>query len=125
MSRDPNIRTLVMKGYAKLAYMLAGIVLLLVPIILHPGLQGVRVTQALCGAVGVGLALWTGLRGEWTRAYSLTVLAFSLATIALAYVVTDQSAVGQALKQVLIVLIVAAILIALPRISMYKRKPPG
>jgi hypothetical protein len=114
-----------MKGYAKLAYMLAGIVLLLVPIILHPGLQGVRVTQALCGAVGVGLALWTGLRGEWTRAYSLTVLAFSLATIALAYVVTDQSAVGQALKQVLIVLIVAAILIALPRISMYKRKPPG
>lgn len=75
--------------------------------------------------IGVGLALWTGLKGEWTRAFALTVLAFSLATLAFAYVVTDQSAVGQVLKQVLIVLIIAAILIAVPRIPMYKRKPPG
>ncbi|MEA2718588.1 MAG: hypothetical protein QOJ39_452 [Candidatus Eremiobacteraeota bacterium] len=125
MNRDPKIRALVIRGYTKLAYILVGLVLLALPIILRPGLEGVRITQALCGVIGVGLAVWTGLKGEWTRTFSLTVLFFSLATLALAYVVTDQSAVGQVLKQVLIVSIVAAILIALPRIPMYKRKPPG
>jgi len=121
MSQNPYLRKLVLRGYVKLVAFLVGLCLLFLPMVLVPGLGGVRTTQVACGVMGLALAVWQWLRREWSFAFCAGLVAWSLASIALAYIVAIRDPNAQAAKDVLIVFVVGFVCFGLAPTS--SRRP--
>jgi len=62
MSRNPQLRGLVLRGYIKLAAFAVALCLLLLPMIFIVGVGGAQTTQVACGVLGLVLAVWQALR---------------------------------------------------------------
>jgi hypothetical protein len=116
MNRDPVTRALVVRGYIKLAALLAGLAIVVAPVFLYPGLQGIRIMQISCGVIGIGLAVWQGIRGSWSWPFCIALFVWSAACIGLAYAAVDGSALGLVAKNFLIVFVIGFVMLALPRI---------
>ena len=122
--RDPEVRRLVILGYTKLGLMLVGLAFLLLPILLHPGLQGARVSLVLEGTLGVLVAVWQGVKRAWSPLFSGTALVVALLVFVTAVFVTSTDPGGIALKQILVLTVLGTIWYGLPAIRRFERNRP-
>lgn len=117
--RDPRLRRMIAIGYLKLAIIIIGVAVFLVPMVIHPGAAGMRITLIACGLCAIGLALaQSTITREWTWVFSGTIVAGALIVFATAYVLT----ISDTLKQIGILFILGIMWYGLPKISEHERK---
>jgi hypothetical protein len=115
VSRDPRIGSLILRGYLNLAFYIAIVVVLLMPTVFYPGTRGIRIALVVCGVSGIVLvAIERRLRHQWTSLFASGCLAWSGASIGIAYFMSSSDAIGQTVMQLLIVFSLAVVFIGLP-----------
>ena len=119
--RDPRLRRLILIGYLKLAIIIIGVGVVLMPMVIHPGAAGTRITLIVCGICAIGVALvQSTITREWTWLFSATIIAGALIVFATAYLLT----VNDTLKQIGILLILGIMWYGLPKIAEHESKRP-
>jgi len=121
MKRDPRITGLVVRGYLKLALFVGIIIAGVVPVVLFPGVRGIQVALILTGTAGVVIALLRqfAVRPRWP--FTVAFVAWSAAQIALAFFVNPGSAIGDAVKQILLLCSVVLMLVVIPKLILKQR----
>ncbi|HEY0381401.1 MAG TPA: hypothetical protein VGC72_04320 [Candidatus Elarobacter sp.] len=122
MKRDAHTRSLIIRGYLNLALYFGTVVVLLLPTLIYPGARGIRIALIVCGVGGVALVIGERLlRHRWTWLFGGGCLAWSIASIAIAFLLPRSDAAGIAMMQLLIVFSLALLFIGLPWIVERRR----
>jgi hypothetical protein len=120
--RSSELRRVVLRGYRNLAIIIVSVIVLISPIIVHPGLQSARLCLIVGASLGIALALWQRLyTREWTTLFCVAVIVGALLTFATANLLET------GWKNVLIPVVLAILWYALPSIAKYEQEanPPG
>ena len=118
--RDPRLRRLVLIGYTKLAIIVIGVGVFLMPMVIHPGAAGMRITLIACGICAIGLAIaQSAITREWTWLFSGAIILGALFVFATAYFLT----IDDTLKRVGILIFLGIMWYGLPKIADYESRP--
>ena len=118
---DPRLRRLILIGYTKLAIIVIGVGVFLMPMAIHSGAAGMRITLIACGICAIGLAVAQAtITREWMCLFSGTIIVGALIVFGTAYFLT----VNDTLKQVGIILILGIMWYGLPKIAEYESRRP-
>ena len=115
MRHDPQIRSMVLRGYRNLAFYIALVLVFALPIISHPGVHGIKIALIASGIIGIGLTIAERFaRRQWSGLFALACIVWCVTQLGIAYLLPPSNAVAQAMMQLLILLALALPLFGIP-----------
>ncbi len=115
MKHNPQIRSMVLRGYVNLAFYIGIVLVFVLPIIFHPGVRGIKIALIACGAIGIGLAIGERIvRHQWSRLFVIGLIAWCMAQLGIAYFLPPSNVFAQTMIQLLILFALALPLFGIP-----------